>query len=328
MNATLRKQASAELVGTFLIVLFGCGSVCSSKSGAWVGVWQVAVCWGFGVSLAIYSTAEISGAHLNPAVSLAFKLVRPETIDTKKCLVFMVAQLMGAMIGGFVNLALFNSTLVAFERANDITRGDPKSILSAMAFGEYFPNPELNAKYTSDGVFEDKDVTVLAAMFTELWGTLILTFVIFALTHKKNCVLGKYERVGVPFMIGCTVACLLGLYAPITQAGWNPARDFGPRIAAACGGWGTVAIPGPRNGFWIYIIGPFVGGPIGAFLADMVVHGDRLWGGIGEEKTKKSDQELSIAHGCVCVPSDKLDKIEGSLALLRQGNLCSSDSAL
>ena len=158
----------------------------------------------------------------------------------------------------------------------------------AMAFGEYFPNPELNAKYSSGGVYEDKDVTILAAMFTEFWGTLVLAFVIFALTHKSNHVLGKYERVGVPFMIGCTVACLLGLYAPITQAGWNPARDFGPRIAAACGGWGSVAIPGPRNGFWIYIVGPFLGGPTGAFLADMVVHGDRLFLNI-DTYTKKDE---------------------------------------
>ncbi|CAE7761881.1 unnamed protein product [Symbiodinium sp. CCMP2592] len=67
---------------------------------------------------------------------------------------------------------------------------------------------------------------------TEAWGTLILAFVIFGITNGRNKVLGSAERVGVPFVIGMTVAVLLPLYAPITQAGWNPARDFGPRIVA------------------------------------------------------------------------------------------------
>jgi len=61
-----------------MIVLIGCGSVCSTLSGAYSGIWQVAIVWGFGVSLAILCTAEASGAHLNPAVTLAFLLVRPQ----------------------------------------------------------------------------------------------------------------------------------------------------------------------------------------------------------------------------------------------------------
>ncbi len=57
---------------------------------------------------------------------------------------------------------------------------------------------------------------------------------------------------------------LISLFAPLTQAGWNPARDFGPRLVAFFAGWGSVAIPGPSAGFWVYIIGPLVGGPVGA----------------------------------------------------------------
>ena len=72
----------------------------------------------------------------------------------------------------------------------------------------------------------------------------------------------------MPLAIGAAVGALLALYAPITQAGWNPARDFGPRLVAACSGWRHVAIPGPRNGFWIYIVGPLIGGPIGVWFAE------------------------------------------------------------
>ena len=74
-----------------------------------------------------------------------------------------------------------------------------------------------------------------------------------------------------PFFIGFTVAALISLFAPITQAGWNPARDFGPRIVAALAGWGEIAIPGPEGGFWVYILGPLVGAPIGALIYKLVI---------------------------------------------------------
>ena len=74
-----------------------------------------------------------------------------------------------------------------------------------------------------------------------------------------------------PFFIGFTVAVLICLFAPITQAGWNPARDFGPRLVAWMAGFGSVAIPGPRGGFWIYIVGPFAGALTGAFIYDRMI---------------------------------------------------------
>ena len=74
-----------------------------------------------------------------------------------------------------------------------------------------------------------------------------------------------------PFFIGFTVAVLISLYAPLNQAGFNPARDFGPRLASVVLGWGTVAIPGPRYGFWTYILGPMFGAPIGGAVHDFLL---------------------------------------------------------
>lgn len=268
----LRRALFAEAIGTAMIVLFGCGSVLSSLTGAYQGIWQVAAVWGFGVALAIYTTAEASGAHLNPAVTLAFLLVRPEAhaMTGRKALLYMVAQLVGAVFGGVLNLVCFASTIAAFERSNGIVRGEPASIKSALAFGEYFPNPGLSLEWGS-GPYTQDDVPAWYACAIEAWGTAILSFVIFALTNQRNTALGVDARPGVPLMIGATVSVLLALYAPITQAGWNPARDFGPRLVAAMAGWGSVALPGPRNGFWIYIVGPFVGGPVGAYLAEHIL---------------------------------------------------------
>jgi glycerol uptake facilitator protein len=65
------------------------------------------------------------------------------------------------------------------------------------------------------------------------------------------------------------VAALISLFAPITQAGWNPARDFGPRLVAFALGWGSIAIPGPGGGFWVYIVGPLIGGALGGLAWEL-----------------------------------------------------------
>lgn len=70
----------------------------------------------------------------------------------------------------------------------------------------------------------------------------------------------------MPLFIGFTVSVLISLFAPLTQAGWHPARDFVPRLVAYALGWGEIAIPGPRGGFWAYIVGSLMGGPLGGLV--------------------------------------------------------------
>jgi len=274
-HRTLWHKCAAEMVGTFMIVLFGCGSVCAAVlTGAQQGLWQVAVVWGFGVALSIYATASISGAHLNPAVSLAFALVRPSEFPLLHLLPYWAAQLVGASLAGCVNLLVFNTALASFETHHNIIRGAPASVLTAACFGEYFPNPAFQYSPTQNGASGASPtpnsalawgadfISPFGACMVEAWGTMILAFVIFALTDARNTTLVRKEQ--VPFLIGFTVAVLISLYAPLTQAGWNPARDFGPRLVAAFAGWGEVAIPGPNGGFWVYIVGPMLGAPLGA----------------------------------------------------------------
>ena len=141
-GCTLLHKCVAELVGTCMIVIFGVGCVNSViLTGAQSGLWQVAVVWGFGVALAIYCTASSSGAHLNPAVSLAFALLRPEQFAWSALLPYMLAQLLGGVLGGAINLAIFNSLHRAYEQKHGFSRGDPASVMTAACFGEYFPNP-------------------------------------------------------------------------------------------------------------------------------------------------------------------------------------------
>ena len=265
MGGALRTYL-AEAAGTFLLVLFGTGSVAASVlTEAQVGLWQVAVVWGFGVTLAIYATASISGAHLNPAVSLAMAILRPDDFPRRELLPYWGAQLAGGIVAGVVILAAFLPFIDRFEAERGIERGEPGSQASAMVFGEYFPNPAI---FGTDAEAFDL-VSPLHAAGTEALGTAILVFMIFALVDVRNG--GRPGANLAPFFIGFTVAVLISLFAPITQGGWNPARDFGPRVVALLAGWGEIAIPGPRNGFWVYIVGPLVGGPIGAALYDRLI---------------------------------------------------------
>lgn len=281
--APLHRALAGELLGTYLLVLFGTGSVASAVlTGAQVGLWQVAVVWGFGVTLAIYASAALSGAHLNPAVSLSFALLRRHDFPMTRLLPYIGAQLVGAVLAGATVAALFWPFLLRFEAVKGLVRGEPGSELSAMVFGEYFPNP---AMFGTD-VAAHSLVSPTQAVLLEGFGTAILVFVIFALTDKENASAPPARL--VPFFIGFTVAVLISLFAPITQAGWNPARDFGPRIVAFFLGWGTIAIPGPEGGFWVYIVGPLVGGPLGGLAWQLVGPG----GGPASRIPNESAQDI------------------------------------
>ena len=262
----MRGAFTGEVIGTYILVLFGTGSVATAVlTGDLRGLWQVAAVWAFGVALAIYVSANLSGAHLNPAVSLAFSIFRRREFSPRLLLLYWIAQLAGAVLAGVSVLVIFGPAISHFEQVNGLVRGADGSQLSAMVFGEYFPNPDT---YGTDQSVTSI-ISPLGAAFVEGLGTAILVLVIFSLTDSRNA--GLSTRNLKPLLIGFTVAALICVFAPLTQAGWNPARDFGPRLVAFLAGWGEIAIPGPSNGFWAYIVGPLIGGPIGAAVHQYLV---------------------------------------------------------
>ena len=255
-----------ETLGTYILVLFGIGSVAAAVlTDAQVGLWQVASVWAVGVALAIYVTADISGAHLNPAITLAFALVRRREFPLRLLPVYWASQLLGAALAGVTVLAIYGPWLRRFEDAEGLVRGEAGSQHSAMVFGEYFPNPDMFAA----GEASASLISPMGAAFVEGFGTAMLALVIFSLTDRRYARISRLNL--TPLLIGLTVAALISLFAPLTQAGWNPARDFGPRIVAFFAGWGDIAIPGPSNGFWVYIVGPLIGAPIGGAIHGLLV---------------------------------------------------------
>jgi glycerol uptake facilitator protein len=256
---SLCGQCVSEFIGTLILVFFGVGAVNTAvATGAQVGLWQVAVVWGVAIALAIYAAGPVSGAHINPAITIAMAVWRD--FPKRKVMPYIAAQLAGAFCGSLILYGLFRGAITHFEAANGIVRGAPGSQLSAMVFGEYFPNPAV----VGTTVEAFRQVSHSTAMLAEAVGTAFLACFVFALTEPRN---PDSPRFMAPLFIGLTVAIIISIVAPLTQAALNPARDFGPRLVSYMLGWGDIAIPGPRNGFFtVYILSPIVGALFGAGL--------------------------------------------------------------
>jgi glycerol uptake facilitator protein len=280
---TLARKCLAEFVGTYMLILFGCGAVHASVlTGAQSGLWQVAIVWGVAIMLAVYTVGAISGAHINPAITLAFALWGKFPRAT--VLPYILAQLAGAFLAAATLFALFNPYLKARELERHVVRGAPGSEITAMCYGEYFPSPgplsNAEGPYSVDAHDRlNALVSEPAAFLAELLGTLVLSLVVFAVTDERNS--DAPPRGLAPVFIGLTVAALISVIAPLTQACFNPARDLGPRLFAFLAGWGPIALPGPRgSGFLtVYIMAPILGAILGSGLYVHVL-GPRLPAGI------------------------------------------------
>jgi glycerol uptake facilitator protein len=261
---SLARRCVAEAIGTWILVFLGVGAVHAAVlGGAQSGIWQVAVVWAVAIALAIHATAAVSGAHINPAITAAFAAFG--AFPWREVPAYWAAQLAGAFLAAWVLYGLFGGMLSAREAEAGVVRGGPGSEITAMCFGEYFPHPDLGT-----GPEAQAKVSLPAAFAAEAIGTLLLVFVVFALTEGRNR--AAPGGATAPLLIGLTVAALISVLAPLTQAGFNPARDFGPRLFAWLAGWDRIAIPGPRGGFFtVYVLGPLAGGLAGAGLFRLLV---------------------------------------------------------
>ena len=127
---------TGEFFGTFLLVFFGCGSVCAAvTTGAQVGVFQVAIVWGLGIATAIYLTGALSGAHLNPAVTVSLAVW--SSFPKGRVLPYVAAQFAGRLWRRRCCISCSATRCGCLRRSNGIVRGQAGSEASAMVFGEF-----------------------------------------------------------------------------------------------------------------------------------------------------------------------------------------------
>jgi len=230
------RAALAEAYGTFLLTMIGPGTITAvtfldngAVTGAGLGF--IGLAHGIALLLAVYTIGRVTGAHINPAVTIAHWATR--RIETKKVAPYILGQLAGASIAGFVQLALWSS-------------GNNPGLVQASHstfLGDTIPSPQFG---------------VGAVLLAEVIGTAILVFTIFGATDKA----ADPNRAGIT--IGFALAAIVWMFGPISGASLNPARTWGPTLASA------VFSLTPLGNLWIYVVGPILGGLLGAFLYDIM----------------------------------------------------------
>lgn len=258
----------AECLGTFILIFFGCGAVHAAVCfGAQSGLWQVAIVWGLAIMLAIYVVGGVSGAHINPAITIMLAIW--DDFPVHRVGVYFAGQLTGAMLAAATLFILFSPTLKTIEDRYGVMRGEPGSEITASCYGEYFPNPgalKLEPYSVEEHASLKETVPHSVAFLAELLGTAILAIVVLSVGDQKN---KERPPAGLAAVfIGLTVSALISVIAPLTQACFNPARDFGPRLFAYFAGWGEIALPlgGDMSWLTVYIIAPILGAVLGGGL--------------------------------------------------------------
>ena len=239
---TFEQKLIAEFMGTAMIVLGGCGAVCTAKyAGGNSTLFGMAATWGIVVAIAVFTTRKISGAHLNPAVTGA--LVATDGFSLEEAPFYVAAQVAGATFAGLVNYVIFSPGIAAMEAAEGIVRGSAASTASFNGAFGMVPNAAICGP--------------VGAFLLEVWMTGVFVFCVLA--HGDDDSVADYAA---PAMVGATVTSMICIFGPITGCGMNPARDIGPRLVTLFTGWGSAAL----SSAWVYTLGPLLGGVLGALV--------------------------------------------------------------
>jgi len=250
-------EALAEFMGTMVLILFGDGCVATfllfnklGPNGAatpFANTWTIIVFgWGFAVMLGIYVSGAISGAHLNPAVTLG--LAATGRFSWSKVVPYMVAQVLGAFVAAAILYFVYQGGIANAIHGANIA--DPVN-----GVGGVF--------YTSPKSF----VGTFGAFGDEFIGTALLVGLIVAIVDGRNQPVQANLN---PLIIGLLIVAIGASFGLNTGYAINPARDFGPRLWVAIVSGGE-SFSVNNYYFWIPIVAPLLGGVVGAFIYDYTI---------------------------------------------------------
>ena len=248
MKQSLVAELIAEFLGTMVLILFGTGVVAmvtlfgTGLPGEIVkgGYTNITLAWGLAVTMGIYVAGKISGAHLNPAVTITLAAFRG--FAWSKVIPYCIVQIAGAFVAAAI---VFWNYHPAFLKV------DPQLDHTAGVFTTFPAFPEL----------------LSAGLLDQALGTALLLLLIFAITDERNQPPGNLA----PFMIGMVVVVIGMAFGGMHGYAINPARDFGPRLFTVVAGFKNNGLTDGGNIFWVPIVGPIVGGLIGGAVYDFGV---------------------------------------------------------
>lgn len=243
-SSTIRREVFAEFLGTFVMYAFGAGVVAQKilSRGESGSTLAINIAWGLAVTMGIYIAGGVTGAHLNPAVTLALAVRRK--FPWGKVLPYALAQTAGTFVAAAAVLLVYREAVTNFE-------GGARTLATAGIF------------VTSGQPY----LSHLGGLIDQIFGTAMLMLVISAIGDNRNNSTGSLG----PLMVGLLVVTIGMCFGLNAGYAINPARDFGPRLLTAVAGWGGEVFTTGNYYFWIPIVGPFIGGPLGALAYDGLV---------------------------------------------------------
>lgn len=243
------REAAAEFLGTFVLIVFGTAVVAQVvlSRGANGGYLSINLGWGLAVTLGVFASAGVSGAHINPAVTLALAVHRG--FPWGKVLPYTLAQTAGAFCGAAVTYLTYRE---AFDNFDGGVRQVSGPLATAGIFATY-PQPFLSPA---------------GGLVDQIVGTALLLLLVFALTDGKN--FAPEPRVS-PLFFGAAVVLIGMTFGYNAGYAINPARDLGPRLFTLFAGWGGEVFSAGGSWWWIPIAGPALGGVLGGLVYDTLI---------------------------------------------------------
>jgi MIP family channel proteins len=250
MSRETLREVLAEFLGTFVLILFGAGVVAQYIVSKQVNGSYLAInlAWGLGVVMGCYVSAGVSGAHLNPAVTVAMAVHRG--FPWRKVLPYIAGQFVGAFVAAAVVYLTYREGLTAFD-------GGVRQVLGPLGTAGIFatyPQPYLT---TFPGGFIDQVV-----------GTAILVGVILGITDQRNA---PAPAGLTPVIVGLLVVGIGAAFGVNSGYAINPARDLGPRTFTALAGWGSEVFRAGNHWWWVPVVAPLIGGVFGGWVYDLFV---------------------------------------------------------
>nr|XP_046231194.1 aquaporin-3-like [Scatophagus argus] len=264
----LLRQALAECLGTLILVMFGCGAVAQLVlSGGSHGTFlTVNFAFGFAATLGILVSGQVSGGHLNPAVTFTLCLLGRE--PWRKFLLFFVFQTLGAFLGAAIVFGMYFDALWDFNQGELIVVGK-------------------NATAGIFATYPSKHLSLVNGFFDQIIGTAALIVCILAIADPHN---NAVPRGLEPFTVGFVVL-VIGLSMGFNSGyAVNPARDLGPRIFSALAGWGREVFTANTYWFFVPICAPFLGAVVGVLMYQLMI-GYHLEREVKEKQKKKEEEE-------------------------------------
>ncbi|XP_012721291.2 aquaporin-10 [Fundulus heteroclitus] len=244
LRAALVRECMAEFLGTFVLMLFGCSAAAQVKTSQDTKGQYLSVNMSFsvGVMSAMYLTKGISGAHLNPAVTLSLCVLRK--VRWRSLLPFCLSQVLGAYVASAVVYMVYYDAIMDF---------------SGGVLTVYGPNETASIFAT----YPSEYLTLGRSFLDQVVGTGTLMLCILSLDEKRNTPApsGLIPPIVATIVLGISMSMSANCGAAI-----NPARDLGPRLFTLTAGWGTEVFTCKNYWFWVPLVAPLIGGPLGSFL--------------------------------------------------------------